>query len=61
MGDSTAEMRFAVVNPADVLVIDAQSPEQAVAEIAEPVAAFTRDERTSCGIRPKLLRPQCPP
>ena len=31
---------FAVGNPADVVIIDAQTPEQAVAEIAQPLAAF---------------------
>ena len=49
---------FAVGHPADVVVIDAQSPEQAVAEIAQPVAAFRRGKRTLLWDPPKLLRPQ---
>ena len=43
---------FAVGSPADVVVIDAQSPEQAVAEIAQPVAASSGANAPSCGIRP---------
>jgi cytosine/creatinine deaminase len=37
---------FAVGHPADVVVINAQSPEQAVAEIAQPIAAFKWGKRT---------------
>jgi cytosine deaminase len=35
-----------VGNPADLIVIDAQSPEQAVAEICQPLAVFKRGRRT---------------
>ena len=35
---------FAVGNPADVVIIDAQTPKQAVAEIAQPVAVFKNGE-----------------
>jgi len=35
-----------VGNPADFVVIDAQSPEQAVAEICQPLAVFKRGRRT---------------
>jgi cytosine/creatinine deaminase len=37
---------IAVGNPADLAVIDAQSPEQAVAEICQPLAVFKRGRRT---------------
>jgi cytosine deaminase len=37
---------IAVGNPADVVVIDAASPEQAVAEIRQPLAVFKRGRRT---------------
>jgi cytosine/creatinine deaminase len=37
---------IAVGNPADLVVIDAQSPEQAVAEICQPLAVFKRGRRT---------------
>jgi cytosine deaminase len=49
---------FAVGHPADVVVINAQSPEQAVAEIAQPIAAFKWGKRTLLWDPPKLLRPQ---
>jgi cytosine deaminase len=49
---------FAVGNPADVVVIDAQSPEQAVAEISRPLAAFKNGKQTVAWQPPELLRPQ---
>lgn len=49
---------FAVGNPADVVVIDARTPEQAVAEISQPVAAFKNGKRTVEWNPPELLRPQ---
>ena len=52
---------FAVGGRGDVVVIDAQTPAQAIAEIAQPVAAFKRGKRTVLWDPPKLLRPQCPP
>ena len=48
---------FAVGNPADVVVFDAQSPEQAVAEISRPVAAFKNGKQTVRWHSPELLRP----
>ncbi|PIK73315.1 hypothetical protein CS379_09105 [Methylobacterium frigidaeris] len=36
----------AVGNPADLVVIDAASPEAAIAEIRRPVAAFKRGRKT---------------
>jgi len=49
---------FAVGNPADVVVIDAQSPEQAIAEIAQPLAAFKNGRRTVVRHPAELLRPK---
>jgi cytosine deaminase len=49
---------LAVGNPGDVVVINAQTPEQAVAEIAQPVAAFKNGKRTVEWNPPELLRPQ---
>jgi cytosine deaminase len=47
---------FAVGNPADVVIIDAQSPEQAIAEIAQPLAAFKNGRQTMARARPQLMR-----
>jgi cytosine/creatinine deaminase len=49
---------FAVGAPADAVIINAQSPEQAIAEIAQPVAAFKNGRQTVAWQLPKLLRPQ---
>src|SRR5713101_1237460 len=49
---------FAVGHPADVVVINAQSPEHAIAEIAQPLAAFKRGRRTMVWHPPQLLRPR---
>src|SRR5713226_3638071 len=49
---------FAVGRPADVVVINAQSPEQAIAEISQPLAAFKNGRRTVVWQPPELLRPQ---
>ena len=48
---------FAIGNPADVVIIDARSPEQAVAEIARPLAAFKNGKPTVAWERPQLIRP----
>ncbi len=48
---------FAVGNPADVVILNAQKPEQAVAEIAQPVAAFKNGKQTMAWSLPRLLRP----
>jgi len=48
---------FAVGNPADVVIIDAQTPKQAVAEIAQPIAAFKNGRQTMEWALPKLMRP----
>ena len=52
-----ADYGLEVGNPADVVVIDAASPEQAVAEIAEPLAVFKRGRRTVTRARTELHRP----
>ena len=49
---------LAVGNPADIVVIDATSPEQAIAEIRAPLAAFKRGERTVTRPRAQLHRPE---
>ncbi len=48
---------FAVGHPADVVIINAQTPEQAVAEIAQPVAAFKNGKQTMAWSLPQLMRP----
>lgn len=48
---------FAVGNPADVVVLNAHSPSQAIAEIAQPLAAFKNGKQTLDWGLPKLLRP----
>jgi cytosine deaminase len=48
---------IAIGNPADLVVIDAQSPEQAVAEICQPLAVFKRGRRTVTRHAPQLHYP----
>jgi cytosine deaminase len=48
---------IAVGNPADIVVIDAATPEQAVAENAAPLAVFKRGVRTVTRQRAELHRP----
>jgi cytosine/creatinine deaminase len=48
---------FAVGNPADVVVIGAREPEQAIAEISQPLAVFKHGKRTVVWHPPELLRP----
>jgi len=48
---------FAVGNPADVVVIGAQEPEQVIAEISQPLAVFKNGKRTVVWHPPELLRP----
>jgi tripartite-type tricarboxylate transporter receptor subunit TctC len=47
---------FAAGHPADVVIINAQSPEQAIAEIAQPVAAFKNGRQTVRWDLPRLVR-----
>ena len=49
---------LAVGNPADIVVIDAASPEQAIAEIRPPLAVYKRGRRTVVRHPPELLRPR---
>ena len=44
-------------NPADIVVIDAATPEQAVAEIRPPLSVWKRGRRTVIRHPPELLRP----
>jgi cytosine deaminase len=44
-------------NPADLVVIDAATPEQAVAEIRPPLAVWKRGRRSVIRHRPELLPP----
>jgi cytosine deaminase len=48
---------IAVGNPADIVIIDAETPEQAVAEIRRPVAVFKRGRQTVEHEPAKLVRP----
>jgi cytosine deaminase len=48
---------FAVGNPADLVLLNARTPEQAVAEIAQPVAAFKTGKQTMRWNLPALLPP----
>ena len=47
---------IAVGNPADIVVIDAATPEQAVAENAAPLVVFKRGLRTVTRQRAELHR-----
>ena len=49
---------FAPGRPADIVIIDAQSPEQAIAEIAQLLAVFKHGKQTVDWPAPSLLRPQ---
>jgi cytosine deaminase len=48
---------LAIGNPADIVIIDAPSPEQAVAEIRQPLAVYKRGRRTVIRHPPELVRP----
>ena len=51
---------LAVGNPADLVVIDANSPAAAVARIAPVLGVFKRGRRTLVRARPQLLNPSSP-
>jgi cytosine deaminase len=53
-----ADYGFVVGHPADVVIINAQSAEQAIAEISQPLAVFKKGKRTVVWHPPELLRPQ---
>ena len=42
---------FAVGHPADIVILDAQTPEQAIAEISQPLAASRTAGRPCAGMR----------
>ena len=44
-------------NPADIVIFDAETPQQAIAEISRPVAAFKHGKQTVRWHSPELLRP----
>jgi cytosine deaminase len=48
---------LAVGKPADLVLFDAQTPEQAIAEIRNPLAAFKRGRQTMLRSPPELIRP----
>jgi cytosine deaminase len=48
---------IAVGRPADIVIIDAETPEQAIAEIAQPLAVFRHGRQTMRWDAPVLLRP----
>ena len=48
---------LAVGNPADIVVIDAETPEQAIAEVRQPLAVYKRGRRTVVRHPPELVRP----
>jgi cytosine deaminase len=48
---------IAVGNPADIVIMDAATPEQAVAEIRSPLSVFKRGRLTVTRPRAELHRP----
>jgi cytosine deaminase len=48
---------LALGNPADIVVIDADSPEQAIAEVRQPLTVFKRGRQTVVRHPPELVRP----
>lgn len=52
-----ADYGLAVGNPADIVVFEAETPEQAVAELRPPLAVWKRGRRTVTRQPPELHRP----
>ena len=48
---------FKIGNPGDAVILNAESPKQAIAEIAQPLAAFKNGRQTMRWNAPELLRP----
>jgi len=48
---------LAVGNPADLVLFDARTPEQAIAEIRNPLSAYKRGRQTMLRRPPELIRP----
>ena len=53
-----ADYGLAVGNPADIVVIDSTTPEQAIAENRSPLAVYKRGRRTVVRHPPELVRPR---
>src|SRR6266404_7759327 len=53
-----ADYGFSVGRPADIVIVNAESPEQAIAEIAQPLAVFKHGRQTVVWHPPQLLRPR---
>ena len=49
---------LAVGNPADIVVIDAVTPEKAITEIRQPLAVYKRGRRTVVRHPSELMRPR---
>ena len=47
---------FAAGHPADIVILDAETPEQAIAEISRPLACFKNGRQTVRWHAPELLR-----
>ena len=52
-----ADYGVAAGHPADLVVIDAASPDRAVAQVRHPIAAFKRGRQTMSWVPAKLLQP----
>ena len=52
-----ADYGLSVGNPADIVVIDAATPEQVIAEIRQPLAVYKRGRWTVVRHPPELIRP----
>jgi cytosine/creatinine deaminase len=48
---------IAVGNPADIVVFDAVTPEEAIAEVKAPLVVFKNGVRTVTRVRAELHRP----
>jgi cytosine deaminase len=44
-------------NPGDVVILEAETPQQAIAEIVQPAAVFKNGRQTVRWSRPEILRP----
>jgi cytosine deaminase len=52
-----ADYGLKVGNPADMVIFDAQTPEQAIAEVRNPLATFKRGRQTMARQPAQLIRP----
>jgi cytosine deaminase len=51
-----ADYGIKVGNPADIVIFDAQTPEQAIAEVRNPLAGFKRGRQTMARQPAQLIR-----